>query len=191
MQSLMKPNTPSATTNDKPIKPPTITPFRELNSQLRPGNETPEDGALSTQAMLDQAAGIAFSTVKKPKAKKRASFAVELEKGSDVAARETQEGSLSKPTTAEKLTGFFNFLAEPSSQQDVPLRSGGSVTSAVASSAPPVPSWPSSSAASGSARQRSSAQDAQRQQSEVEAEALLDDATSFLEPWSLEAAMRA
>ena len=187
----MKPNTPSATTNDKPIKPPTITPFRELNSQLRPGNETPEDGALSTQAMLDQAAGIAFSTVKKPKAKKRASFAVELEKGSDVAARETQEGSLSKPTTAEKLTGFFNFLAEPSSQQDVPLRSGGSVTSAVASSAPPVPSWPSSSAASGSARQRSSAQDAQRQQSEVEAEALLDDATSFLEPWSLEAAMRA
>jgi len=191
LQSLMKPNTPSATTNDKPIKPPTITPFRELNSQLRPGNETPEDGALSTQAMLDQAAGIAFSTVKKPKAKKRASFAVELEKGSDVAARETQEGSLSKPTTAEKLTGFFNFLAEPSSQQDVPLRSGGSVTSAVASSAPPVPSWPSSSAASGSARQRSSAQDAQRQQSEVEAEALLDDATSFLEPWSLEAAMRA
>ena len=187
----MKPNTPSATTNDKPIKPPTITPFRELNSQLRPANETPEDGALSTQAMLDQAAGIAFSTVKKPKAKKRASFAVELEKGSDVAARETQEGSMSKPTTAEKLTGFFNFLAEPSSQQDVPLRSGGSVTSAVASSAPPVPSWPSSSAASGSARQRSSAQDAQRQQSEVEAEALLDDATGFLEPWSLEAAMRA
>lgn len=198
-----------------------ITPFRELNWQFEASRTTPQDN-MSTQAMLDAATDIGFSTIKKRKSKgtKRASFAPSLgeESGAPLPSTATSTGDNSSmlavnatdkgagPVRSKPipLVGFFNFLARPMAETDNNNEgepSGQAVQNIPGSSDVRMPSWAASATTTatttGLKATSSSEQPGQRRDDGDENEAaaidmdgLLDETTSFLEPWSIDTALK-
>jgi len=211
------PDAPGSTELLRPGVSRAITPFRKFNSP--PGEGGLEDPGtqmqISTQALVDAAEGLAFSTVKKPRQKRRkkASFAP------DLTGCAPDDSGIGSP----EMSGFLDAstpMAERSDIRDDKTTAGGACNSGRLSNGKALSSVlsihkpsagrseaPVSSTAKASQLQRAtssfftlsgsqgqevsslSCQDGQAKRlfDDIDVNAALEDAGSFLQSWDLEA----
>ncbi|KAK3078906.1 hypothetical protein LTS18_006319 [Coniosporium uncinatum] len=215
------PDGPGSTELRRPGASGAITPFRTFNSPPgESGLEQPETQVqISTQALVDAAEDLAFSTVKKPKQerKKKASFAPSLTGcGPDNSGTESPEisGFLDASTPMVERSGIpDNKTVSGGSRKSNRLSNGKALLSALsaqkayAPKAEPPMSSPATSSQlqrakntssfltlSGSQRQEDASLSCQEGQAkrlldDIDINAALEDAGSFLQSWDLEAEM--
>jgi len=181
-----------------------ITPFRDLRSPSQDANRIPAaDVPISTQDLFNAASNFAFSTVKKVKAKKRASFAPSPSE--DVDGSETsgsqdlrRDGSeVNPPSSAD---GLHAALGISPSDQLVRSDFGSHLGTPLLGVKPSShTAWTPQSARravttfsitpSGSLRELSY-QEGQGLLGEVDINAAIDDAGSFLQTWDITAELK-